>query len=32
MTDFNNLSEKVNFVKEEEKIFEYWNEIDAFKQ
>jgi isoleucyl-tRNA synthetase len=31
MTDFNSVSEKVNFSEEEEKIFKYWNEIDAFK-
>ena len=32
MTEFNSSSEKVNFYEEEEKIFEYWKQIDAFKQ
>ena len=32
MTEFNKVSEKVNFAEEEEKIFAYWNEIGAFKQ
>jgi hypothetical protein len=31
MTDFNSVSERVNFSEEEDKIFKYWNEIDAFK-
>lgn len=32
LTDFNNVSERANFSEEEEKIYKYWKEIDAFKQ
>lgn len=32
ITPFEQVSEKAEFVKEEEKILKYWKEIDAFKQ
>jgi isoleucyl-tRNA synthetase len=31
MSAFDTVSDKINFAEEEQKILQYWEEIDAFK-